>query len=368
MASFAAFLDVQGVRYPLLTYSLAIHQDTDSLGRPASPTYGGTIDCVLAAPGADRPFLMQWMFSPTMQQDGQLVLMQDVPRTTLKTISFFSAYCVGLQMRFQPGAGGGGSLQIQVRISPQRIAVGTIIHDNNWPVESHGAGQSYAKQVAQVAKRTQEHKVPPQSAQLTVAQVPELPQNKPEQKQYSMDPKEVKRVIDAKLKGEPYNEEQFLYYHLNRNKFNVGNEVTELRKVGETRVMGYGKFEDNLGRTWIELPKKFNQYHMSKEDFENNEDPPYSRKFVCDDEVSGVGGEFEMIVRKDNKRIDSETEPNYQETYNFGRTMNFLDNAELSWSGERKYSNKHFKLDVDPHEKNSNYSSNGDTGSIRIIE
>ncbi|RYF65639.1 MAG: hypothetical protein EOO39_24510, partial [Cytophagaceae bacterium] len=91
MASFSAFLEVKGEQYPLLGYDLSMHQETDSLGRPASPTLGGTIDCVMSAPGSDKPFLLQWMFSPTMQEDGRIILMQDAPRATLKTISFFNA-------------------------------------------------------------------------------------------------------------------------------------------------------------------------------------------------------------------------------------------------------------------------------------
>lgn len=75
MASFFAFLEVKGNRFPLLSYDLSIHQETDSLGRPASPVLGGTIDCVLSAPGSDKPFLTQWMLSPTMQEDGKIILM-----------------------------------------------------------------------------------------------------------------------------------------------------------------------------------------------------------------------------------------------------------------------------------------------------
>lgn len=145
MASFSAFLEVKGEQYPLLGYDLSMHQETDSLGRPASPTLGGTIECVMSAPGSDKPFLLQWMFSPTMQEDGRIILMQDVPQSTLKTISFFNAYCIGLQTVFMPGDTGGGSLQMQVRLSPQRVAVGVIVHDNNWPLESHGSGQSFTR-------------------------------------------------------------------------------------------------------------------------------------------------------------------------------------------------------------------------------
>ena len=83
-----------------------------------------------------------------MQQDGYIALMALSPETTLKTISFFNAYCVGLQTTFVPAAGGGGSLQMHIRISPQRVAIGAIIHDNNWPLDSHGAGQSFGQPVS----------------------------------------------------------------------------------------------------------------------------------------------------------------------------------------------------------------------------
>lgn len=150
MASFAAFLEVGGKRYPLYRFEFSMHQETDTLGRPASPVLGGTIVCVLSSPGSQDPFLYQWMLSPTMQQDGKIVLTEPESGATLKTISFFNAYCTQMDLTFRPGQNGGaGSSLIQLQISPQRVAVGAILHDNNWPVASHGSGESFAKQVRQ---------------------------------------------------------------------------------------------------------------------------------------------------------------------------------------------------------------------------
>lgn len=141
MASFAAYLNVGSSTYRLYSYDLSIQQETDSLGRPSSATQGGVITCTMDAP--NDGFLHQWMFSPTMQADGKLVLMQESPEATLKTISFFNAYCVNLDIRFRPGAGGAGSFVNTLRISPQRVAVGAIVLDNNWPLASHGAGETF---------------------------------------------------------------------------------------------------------------------------------------------------------------------------------------------------------------------------------
>lgn len=150
MASFAAFLEVGGKRYPLFRYEFEMHQETDTLGRPASPVLGGTISCILSTPGQTDPFLMQWMLSPTMQQDGRVMLTNPESKSTLKTISFFNAYCTHMDISFMPGVNGGaGSSQMQLQISSQRVAVGAIVHDNNWPVASHGAGESFMRQVRQ---------------------------------------------------------------------------------------------------------------------------------------------------------------------------------------------------------------------------
>lgn len=109
MASFAAFLEVGGKRYPLYRYELSMHQETDTLGRPASPVLGGTIVCTLSSPGSQDPFLYQWMLSPTMQQDGLIRLTEPTSGATLKTISFFNAYCTNMELTFRPGQDGGHS-------------------------------------------------------------------------------------------------------------------------------------------------------------------------------------------------------------------------------------------------------------------
>lgn len=118
MASFKAYLEVGSKRYTLYRYEFAMHQETDMLGRPASPVLGGTITCTLSSPGAADPFLMQWMLSPVMQQDGKIRLMQATPEATEKTIGFFNAYCTSLELSFQPGRNGGaGSSLMHIQIS-----------------------------------------------------------------------------------------------------------------------------------------------------------------------------------------------------------------------------------------------------------
>lgn len=167
---------------------------------------------------------------------------------------------------------------------------------------------------------------------------------------YSLNPIEVKKVIDARLKGKPYDNKQFMYYHLMRNVFNVKNEVNTLRYVRE-RI-----YVDNLGHYWEEQSVFKNFFHMPKGNWAGSLiglSTPYSRKFLRDDNASGLDGEFEMIIRHDGKRIDALTQEDYQETYNFGRTRN----ASI-----------HKLLDVDTHRENPNYLFKQNTGKVAIVE
>ena len=169
---------------------------------------------------------------------------------------------------------------------------------------------------------------------------------------YSLEPKEVKKVITAYLNDKPYDEKQFLFYHLNRNYFNVKGEIKTLKKIVNN------KFIDNLQFVWEEQPPLKNFSHMSKFNWAASAfglAKPETRKFLRDDNVTGVDGEFEIIIRtKDGKRIDALTDESYQETYNYGRTRKTAD---------------HKKIDFYTHYlKGSNYSFKMDMGFVKIIE
>lgn len=170
---------------------------------------------------------------------------------------------------------------------------------------------------------------------------------------YSLRPGDVIKTLDEisfayVLKD--FTDEQFLFYHVNRNYFNVKSEIKTLtcKKNGE--------FIDNSGHIWKEVDITKNMFHMPKANYLKSVvglDKPYSRKFLRDDNISGIGGEFEMIIRYDGKRIDALTNPEYQETYNFGRTRNTL---------------QHILLDIAPHKFNPNYKFRQDMGKVEIIE
>jgi hypothetical protein len=167
---------------------------------------------------------------------------------------------------------------------------------------------------------------------------------------YSLAPEEVKKVMQARLTSQPYNKAQFEYYHLHRNYFNVKDEVTTLERIGGR------KYRDNRGNIWEEQPRLKNFFHMPKGNWLGSLlhlTKPYSRKFLRNDTTSGLGGEFEMIIRHDGKRIDAFVHESYQETYNFAPTRNFK---------------AHKLLDVDTHRSNSRYTFKMDMGRVDILE
>ena len=168
--------------------------------------------------------------------------------------------------------------------------------------------------------------------------------------EYSLNPIDVKSVIDAKLNGRPHDEAQFLYYHLCRNHFNVHKEINTLQHVADK------KYKYNLGNIWEEVSTAKNFFHMPLSNWAGSIvgiSTPYSRKFLRDDNVTGIGGEFEMIIRHDGKRIDALTDVKYQETYNFARTRNFT---------------AHKMMDVDTHTKNGDYTFKQNMGQVIISD
>ncbi len=123
---------------------------------------------------------------------------------------------------------------------------------------------------------------------------------------------------------------------MHRNYFNFKYELKTL-----TKTKGIWKYVDNAGKIWTELPTIGNKFHMPEEEYNfktiSGLKRPWSRKFLRDDNESGIGGEFELIIRHDNVAI---TEGKYLATYNFGRTRDIR---------------RHRILDVNPHTDDTFY-------------
>lgn len=130
MASFSAFLSVGGgFETWINSFVLDVHQRIDELGRPASPTQGSRL--TLAFDATRNPLVTAWMINPIKQHSGS-VTFYDRDGLILKTINFINAFCVDQHESFA-GTGQEGQMETTIVISAEKITVGTIPHDNDWP-------------------------------------------------------------------------------------------------------------------------------------------------------------------------------------------------------------------------------------------
>lgn len=168
----------------------------------------------------------------------------------------------------------------------------------------------------------------------------------------------LNRLKDSKTE-DILKDEEFLFYHKNRNYFNILYDKDETKKPQLMRLVETKQkkiFKDNLGRIWQELTggiiyhrpfKTFSDKLDYLSDFRKSRKERFCRKFISVDEYAieagyAEGSEFELIIRYGKRLIDGP----YMETYNFGRS-----NLTSTLVG------LHGKFDVEPHKKTGAYES-----------
>ncbi len=149
-------------------------------------------------------------------------------------------------------------------------------------------------------------------------------------------------------------DEEFQFFHKNRNFFNTLGQEGTREKISELTQIDDKTYTDQYNRKWTEILIGI-MYHRPffgkgydfkiKEkvefmtDFMKPRSERYSRKFICPDpfmkNTAYDGGcEFEIIVRAGFRDVSGE----FMETYNFGKTS-FTSTAI----------GLHGKFDVNPH-------------------
>lgn len=164
MPSFRSFLQVAGREYPITYFDFSFQQHVDHLGRPASLVYGGVYNIEIHPPGSNDNTLYEWMANPTKQYTGQVVIKQLNADINLKVVRFVSAYCVDMTERFD-GTTSTAPLTLHLRISPEKVIMDGIKHDNRWPNPTDGdgvMGDEYAAMNQLVAQmNTRPARIPP---------------------------------------------------------------------------------------------------------------------------------------------------------------------------------------------------------------
>jgi RHS repeat-associated protein len=136
--SFKAILHVSGQNIVLDYVDLDLNQSVDARSRPASLTRGGIITVEFDTP-SDGDMIADWAANPVKQLDGSITFMNQNQDSVMKTINFYNAYCIEFMERFD-GTMSSSNMKTTIKISPERVNIGGVEHDNNWFVHGTGRG------------------------------------------------------------------------------------------------------------------------------------------------------------------------------------------------------------------------------------
>lgn len=129
--SFLAKFNIDKYEMTVLSFSISFGQAIDASGRPSQRPLGGIIN-LLVESNSHTDFL-EWMISPTMLKDGEIVFYKRDNLSSLKTIKFYHAYCVNYAEEFS--ATDDSPLQTRLTISAKKIQVKDTTFENEWPTK-----------------------------------------------------------------------------------------------------------------------------------------------------------------------------------------------------------------------------------------
>lgn len=131
-----ASFKVDGQEAEVISLSYSFDQNVDNIGQPAGEVRGGVINVSLGSLGSEKRF--GWMVTSDMKKNGEIEFV-DADGSTLKTLKFEDAYCVGYTEEFEAfNAGSGGTVNIKdggkehLTLSCRKISVGGESHENTW--------------------------------------------------------------------------------------------------------------------------------------------------------------------------------------------------------------------------------------------
>ncbi len=111
-----------------------LRRSIDQKGRPSSITQGGVITVEIVSSETDGT-LAEWMMNSYKEADGEISFL-DVQKSTLKTVAFQKARCVGYSERFDktpdPSYPERPAMTLTLTISAEKITISDSEHDNNW--------------------------------------------------------------------------------------------------------------------------------------------------------------------------------------------------------------------------------------------
>jgi hypothetical protein len=118
-------LILDGNKYEIVEFNTVITQPTDHKGQPQHETEGGLL-CITLTRSVDG-ILYEWAKTSTLQKKGEIVFFSEISGTVMK-VEFFNAYCVHMEHNIKSS----GGLSVMLTVSPERLIINGIEHDNFW--------------------------------------------------------------------------------------------------------------------------------------------------------------------------------------------------------------------------------------------
>ncbi len=128
--SYEAELRLEGNTYRLNGLSLDISQEVDDLGRPSSASRGGIIKMEMDE--LKDEVIVDWAVHPNKPLNGSITFYRTDEMAKLKEITFENAYCTELREKYL-GSAFANRLVTIVTIAAEKVAIGSVEVDNQWP-------------------------------------------------------------------------------------------------------------------------------------------------------------------------------------------------------------------------------------------
>ncbi len=126
--SFLSQMIIEDDTMNVLSCSFSFQQGADSTGKPSQRPKGGQITVVIES--TNKTDFLEWMISPNMTKDGEIIFYKRDNMTSLKTIKFKEAYCLNYDEDFD--AVSNDPLKTRIVISAKEVTVKDTTFVNNW--------------------------------------------------------------------------------------------------------------------------------------------------------------------------------------------------------------------------------------------
>ncbi|WP_165042163.1 type VI secretion system tube protein TssD [Dysgonomonas sp. ZJ709] len=116
---------LDGKEYEVEQFRIGFSQPTDDKGEPETETMGGQVMIILSETVPES--IYDWVLKSGIKKNGQIVFKTQTSNAPLR-VQFFNASCIN----FTRTVNGSGGLQTNLILSPERLMINDVEHDNFW--------------------------------------------------------------------------------------------------------------------------------------------------------------------------------------------------------------------------------------------